>query len=305
MHTLTLEVDGDPLVVDVHLPLLARATPPLLLVHGWGGSGRYWRDTVARLAPRFGLVVPDLPGVGRSLPVGRPRDLFDQVRVLERLLAALGLARVHLVGHSMGGAMALVLAARRPELVGRLVLTSISLFRSDAERALFGAAMQVTGLLLGLRAPWMADLPLLARQSAARYFYEVPDDPALLRAGLLDYLSMHQGTAAACARSASDPAISGAAAQVRAPTLLIVSREDQLMPAANVDITAATIPDCRVAWIDRCGHLPMLERADEYAALLAGFLGGASDADAGGLGERSPSEEAELLRRPAAPNTPA
>lgn len=279
MHTFTLELDGDLLVTDVHLPLLPVDAPPLLLIHGWGGSGRYWRDTVARLAPRFGLIVPDLPGVGRSLPVGRPRDLFEQVAVLEQLLARLGVQRVHLVGHSMGGAMALVLAARRPELVERLVLTSISLFRSDAERAIFGVAMQVTGLLLGLRAPWMVDLPLLARQSAARYFYEVPDDPALLRAGLLDYLSMDQGTAAACARSASDPAISEAAARVRAPTLLIVSREDQLMPAANVDITAATIPDCRVVWIDRCGHLPMLERADEYAGLLAGFLAGAPNAD--------------------------
>ncbi|GAB4203912.1 MAG: alpha/beta hydrolase [Roseiflexaceae bacterium] len=272
MHTLTIDLEGDPLVADLHVPPALPDAPPVLLIHGWGGSGRYWRDTIARLGHRFALIVPDLPGVGRSLPVRQPRDLFDQVAAVERLLAALHLTRVHVVGHSMGSGMAIVLAARRPELVERLVLTSISLFRSDLERAVFGAVTEVAGLVMAMRAPWMADVPLLTRQSASRYFYQVPDDPELLRAAFLDYLTMDQATAVASARSASSPEIAAAAARIQAPTLLVVTREDRLMPAANVAATAATIPDCRVRWFERCGHMPMIECADEYATLVEEFL---------------------------------
>jgi pimeloyl-ACP methyl ester carboxylesterase len=270
MRTITIEVGGAPLVADVYDA--PAGAPTVLLIHGWGGSGRYWRPLVERLGERFGFLVPDLPGFGRSLPVRRARDTFDQVRALEALLAHVQVARAHLVGHSNGGAVAMVLAADRPELVDRLVLTSVGLFRNDAERAVFGAIMGLTSALMLVRAPWMADVPFLVQQSARRYFYRVPDDPALLRAGFLDYLTMDYETALASARSAVSDAIPAAARRITAPTLLVAAREDQSMPAANIAYTATVIPRCEVRWIERCGHLPMVERPDEYAAVVGEFL---------------------------------
>ena len=125
--------------------------PPVLLIHGWGGSGRYWRGTIERLGDRFGFVVPDLLGFGRSASVRRGRDIFDQVDALETLLTHLEISRAHVVGHSTGGAIAMVLAARRPDLVERLALTSVGLFRNVAERNLFNAVMGVTGAFMRLR----------------------------------------------------------------------------------------------------------------------------------------------------------
>jgi pimeloyl-ACP methyl ester carboxylesterase len=270
MRTITLDLDGDPFAADVYEA--PAGAPTVLLIHGWGGSGRYWRDTVKRLGDRFRFVVPDLPGSGRSLPVRRSRDTFDHVRTIEALLKHLELARVHVVGHSNGGAVAMLLAANRPDIVERLVLTSVGLFRNETERVAFGAIMGVTGAMMLFRAPWMADIPFLVQQSARRYFYAVPEDQALLREGFLDYLTMDYGTALASARSAVSDAIPEAAQRIQAPTLLIAAREDQSMPAANIEYTATVIPHCEVRWIARCGHLPMVERADEYAAILGEFL---------------------------------
>jgi pimeloyl-ACP methyl ester carboxylesterase len=272
MQTITLMLDTGPLVADIYEPPAPSTHPPVLLIHGWGGSGRYWRDTVARLSDQFRLVVPDLPGVGRSLPVRRGRDIFDQVAAIEALLAHLDIARAHVVGHSVGGAIAILLAANRPQLVERLVLTAVGLFRNDTERAVFSAVMSVTGALMLLRAPWMADIPFLAQQSARRYFYHIPDDPQLLRAGLVDYLTMDYDTALACARSGVSDAIPAAARRILSPTLLIAAREDQSMPEANVAYTATVIPGCQLRWIARCGHLPMVEKPDEYAAAVREFL---------------------------------
>ena len=175
----------------------------------------------------------------------------------------------------------MLLAANRPALVERLVLTAVGLFRSETERAIFGAVMGVTGVLMRARAPWMADIPFLAQQSARRYFYRIPDDPALLRAGFIDYLTMDYDTALACARSAVSNAIPEAARRIKAPTLLVAALEDQSMPAVNVAYTATVMPGCEVHWIAQCGHLPMVEKPDEYAAIVRAFLNETTDAPAG------------------------
>src|SRR5690348_5928528 len=119
MHTITIELDGGALVADVYDAAAPNDHPPVLLIHGWGGSGRYWQSTVERLRDRFTLVVPDLPGVGRALPVRRPFDMPAHAAAPEALLAHLRIERAHVVGHSMGGGIALLLAARRPELIDR------------------------------------------------------------------------------------------------------------------------------------------------------------------------------------------
>jgi pimeloyl-ACP methyl ester carboxylesterase len=273
-RTITLQREDGPLVADIYEPSAESDRLPVLLVHGWGGSGRYWHSLIERLESRFALIVPDLPGVGRSLPVQRPHDIFDHVATLEALLADQQITRVQIVGHSMGAAIALVLAAKRPELVERLVLTAMSLFRSETERAIFSMVTEVAGVFMHFRAPWMADLPLLTHQSASRYFYQVPDDEALLRAGFLDYLQMDHATALASARSAASMAIPAAARQVQAPTLLIAARQDQVMPVANVNYTVEVL-HCQLRWIEQSGHLPMVERPDEYAAVVREFLEGA------------------------------
>ncbi len=270
-HKTMVLSSGDPLVADVYWCSKPDGVP-ILLIHGWGGSGRYWQPSIDRLKQRYSLVVPDLPGVGRSMPVVQARSIFDQVQALEQLLEWLDLRRVRIVGHSMGAAIAILLAGQRPELVERLVLAGISLFRDDTERAQFSTFAEVASLVMRMRTPLFAELPILTRLFAQRFFYSVPNNDELLRDGFLDYLNMDYDTAVACMRSSTDARINEAAACLQMPTLLLVARNDQIMPVANVPDTVSTIPDCELRWIERSGHLPMVEHADEFAQLVDDFL---------------------------------
>ncbi|NDJ63276.1 MAG: alpha/beta hydrolase [Chloroflexi bacterium] len=271
-QTLTYQRPGGPVVVDIWEPETPGAVAPVLLVHGWGGSGSYWRQTAQALAATTRVIVPDLPGTGRSQPVRGPQNMYDQVETLAWLLDALEIDRVQIVGHSMGGAMSVLLSAQRPDQVERLVLTALTFFMTKQQEAIYAQVMGFFKVMMLLRHRSFVHVPGLSQMMAQQYFHRLPDDPAVLREGLMEYLRLDRETALACAGNATDAAIREAGAQVTAPTLLIASRQDQMMPMENVDFTLDIIPDSRVRWIEACGHLPMVEKPDAYLALLRDFL---------------------------------
>jgi len=274
MQTLSLDDADGPLVFDVWEPGQAAAQLPVLLVHGWGASGGYWRLAAERLAETSRVIVPDLPGTGRSQPVRRPQGMFEQATALTRILDALGIDRVQVVGHSMGGAMGLLLADAAGERVERLVLTSLCLFASRAEKRTFRILSKGFRIWLRLRKTPLAALPLFSKAMTSRYFYRMPRELDLVDGLYRDFLELDEASAIACAAGATDAAIDRAATRIRVPTLIIVCRQDGLMPVGNVDYTARQIPGSCVRWMDGSGHLPMLERPDEYVRLLRGFLQG-------------------------------
>lgn len=271
-QTITLKREYGSLVVDVWEPRTAANAPPILLIHGWGASGFYWCKTAHTLAATARVIVPDLPGTGRSLPVLKTRNMFDQVAALIELLDELDVEQVQVIGHSMGGAMALLLADALPERVKRLVLTSTCFFLDEQQIQIYESIMRFTFLSMRFRPSWLVDLPFMTRLTATHYFYRVPDEPALLRQGFLDYLQLDYKTAVACANDAGAPSIPAAGRRIRVPTLLVACRQDRVMPRGNVDYTVSSIPGCKVQWIDACGHLPMVEKPEEYEEILRNFL---------------------------------
>lgn len=271
-HTITLARSCGPLVVDVWEPAIPADVAPILLIHGWGGTGSYWHETAFELSIGAKVIVPDLPGTGRSQPVCKTQRLADQVETLIDLLDELEVERVQVVGHSMGGAMALLLAAAQPQRVERVILTSLSFFLTRLQKRVYHGVMSVFKASMGLRRPWMVSVPGLTQAMAKRYFHNVPENPTLLRRGLRDFLELDAGTAVACADDAPTDAIPEAGAKVKAPVMLIACRQDRVMPPENVAFTAETIPNCQVRWIEDCGHMPMLEKPDEYLTLLRSFL---------------------------------
>lgn len=271
-HHHSLDFAGGPLVFDVWEPQRPSGEVPVLLIHGWGASSSYWQLTARSLSQTTRVIVPDLPGTGRSQPVATPQGMHEQTASLSRILDALAIERVQIVGHSMGGAMGILVADAQRERVDRLVLTSLCLFTSDAQRQFFKFVALIFRLSLGLRGIPIARAPFFANRMAARYFHRVPPERELVDQLYQDFLELDAASANACAAGAVDPAIDEAAARIQAPTLLIACRQDDLMPMANVEFTASLIPQCEVHWMDQSGHLPMLERPDEYARLLRSFL---------------------------------
>lgn len=246
--------------------------PPLLLIHGWGGSSRYWRGTLEALGASRDVIAPDLPGFGESPPMDGP---LNSQRLAELTLAfadALGLERFDLNGHSFSAGVAAYMAARRPERVRRLVLTSFSTFRNEFERKMVDQVHKVMALWMALRRPWMAERRLFYRAVAGRFFYRIPADDALLRESVADFLKMDKRTAVESAASSANPQINVELARIQAPTLVIGSRQDNIMPPRGTPTVAELIPDARLIWIERCGHLPMIERPQLYHGIVGDFL---------------------------------
>lgn len=272
LTTTTLQLQSGPIVVDIWDACLPSDEPPILLIHGWGGAGGYWRQTAISLSATNKVIVPDLPGTGRSQPVKSTQNLFDQVNNVIDMLDQLGVEQVQVVGHSLGGAMAILLADRQPDRFERLVLTSTAFFINESQVQIYRTIMQGFKATFGFRNKLLASVPGVPQLMAQRYFYRIPKDEKMLREGLLDYLKLHAGTAAACADDVPDPSIPDAAKRLRVPVLLVVCHQDQITPVENVDYTADMISGCEVRWIDQCGHLPMVEQPEIYTELLRDFL---------------------------------
>jgi pimeloyl-ACP methyl ester carboxylesterase len=108
----------------VRYEVAGAAGEPVVMVHGLSGSTHWWARNLPALARRYRLYLVDLPGFGAMRRLGRQFVLAEAASWLSEWMRAVGLERAHVVGHSMGGYVAIQLAAGRPELVGRLVLVA-------------------------------------------------------------------------------------------------------------------------------------------------------------------------------------
>ncbi|MEI7644057.1 MAG: alpha/beta hydrolase [Chloroflexales bacterium] len=271
-------LDADPAPAQVMVgrkPIYYRrhgSGRPLLLLHGWGGSSRYWRGTLAALSANHDVIAPDLPGFGDSPPLDGHANIHRVVDTVVAFADKLGLAQFDLNGHSFSASVAVYVAAHYPDLVRRLVLTSFSTFRNEPERRFVLQVHKVLTLWMALRRPWMADRRMFYRAVSSRLFYRLPADDQILRESFTDFLKMDKRTSLASAGSVGDPEINPALRQIRAPTLIIGSRQDSIMPPGGTPVAAKLVPNSRLVWIERCGHLPMIERPDIYNRMLTEFL---------------------------------
>ncbi len=250
--------------------LVAGEGDPLLLVHGLGGSAANWVALVPLLLPGRRLLVPDLPGHGGSSPLPAAPSLNGFADRIGLLLDG----PTAVVGHSLGGAIALRLAIRWPELVNRLVLAGAAGISSGTRRARYGLA--ITALLKPGRriAPHRR---LVGRSAALKTLvfgrWGAADPPALpaeVAEAFLVGPERHTDTASAAQALVRDdprPDLD----RVRCPTLLLWGARDNQLPVSDAFEYARRLrAPLRV--IADCGHLLIGERPDACADAIASFL---------------------------------
>jgi len=229
--------------------------PALLLLHGAAGSHLVWPGALRRLAGTRVLAL-DLPGHGRSAPPGR-RAIAHYAAVVSDFIAALALPEVVIAGHSMGGAIALTVALEPPAALRGLVLLSTA------------PRLRVNDTLLG---GGLADLTAVANFIVDYGFAAAPDElRGKTRQAILDTgATTTFGDFLACSRFDARAQLAG----LHLPALVIGGSEDRLVTPRQTDALAEGLPHARRARLDGAGHFVMLERPDETAALVAGFLAG-------------------------------
>jgi pimeloyl-ACP methyl ester carboxylesterase len=248
--------------------------PPLLLVHGILSSIYTWRDLLPLLAREHDVVALDLPGFGASdQPVGLSGSVYPGV--LLGLMGEIGIQRAEIVGHSLGGAVACLLAAEHPERVERLVLVAPAGFNLAAE--------ELPWILRAVEWPPVGALleRLPVRRALVRMaLRQVVYDDALVTAERVEeyWAPLTRPGAVASLRAllssrhalgASFPEV---AARVRAPTLLLWGRDDAWIPISDAERFLAAISGSRKHVLERCGHLPQEERPRDTAGLILEFL---------------------------------
>jgi 3-oxoadipate enol-lactonase len=248
-YTLHYQALGDP------------AKPPLLLIMGIALSARAWDRLPHLLAGDFQVLVFDNLGTGRSARRGfayRMRDLADDAAAV---VATAGVGSAHVFGISMGGMIAQELAIRHPERVRSLALgCTFASFREGTAPS-FRTKLDLLLLNLGLVTPariarllvsaeWHAQHPEGARnwlrqaeRTALRF--AIAQVLAVARHHALDRLG-----------------------QIRAPTLVLTGSADKLVPPANSEVLARSIPGARLQLIRGAGHVFPLEREEETVRAL-------------------------------------
>lgn len=219
------------------------AGEPVVLVHGLSGSTRWWTPVLPALAEERAVYLVDLPGFGTMR--GRRFVLADASSWLARWLEGVGLGRASVVGHSLGAAVALRLAAVHGERIERLVLVAPA------------------GLAIGRSLAGNAASLLVALRRASPRFLSVLATDAL-RAGPRTLLR--------ATREILGEDVRDALAEVSAPALVIAGETDTLVPLAAAELVASTIPGARLVVLEGAGHVPMFDRPDAFAGVVTEFL---------------------------------
>jgi 2-hydroxymuconate-semialdehyde hydrolase len=259
------------------------APPPVLLLHGSGpgvSAAANWRTVIPALGAGRRVIAPDQLGFGRTA-TGEPRT-YGRAAWTDHALAlldALGVGTVDVVGNSMGGAIALSMAAARPAAVRRIVLMGtmgVAMALPAGLDAVWGYRPSVEGMreIIGL----FADDRRLITDDLVQMRYEASTRPPVRDSWAAMFPEPRQ-------RWVDDLALSGSElARITQPVLMVHGRDDRVVPwtsssARLVDL----LPDCRLHVIGGSGHWTMIERTAEFLAVVEPFLAGRAG---GGVGTR-------------------
>ena len=248
---------------------------PLVLLHGAGTSGAIWRRATPLLARGDRRVVaPDLPGYGGSPAAGRGFALDAVADALAAGLDEEGVpAPYDLVGHSMGGGIAIVLAASRPELVRRLVLVAPAGLAAlpAAVAALLGAVAAPFAIARRRVATPLTASALVRRLALAGVAYDgarVPPEHA--RAALASSAGATRIGPGLASAAAAD--LRGELARLRGPIGLVWGEHDQIIPRRRIEVIHSVRTDVVLRIVPDTAHAPMLERPEAFCAALEDVL---------------------------------
>jgi pimeloyl-ACP methyl ester carboxylesterase len=275
-----LPPQGDTLTIDGNRIqyLDAGSGPPVVLLHGLGGQMRnFTYGLVDRLTGEFRVIVPDRPGSGHSVRApGASARLGVQADVIAGLIGALQLDRPLLVGHSLGGALALVIALKHPGLARGLALISPLTQPQETVPAAF-RGLAVSSKLLRWLIAWTLSTPMaMAKRDRvldALFGPELPPDDLALRAGFMLALrpkSFYASSSDLMAAREELPGLQARYGNVQAPVSILFGDGDQILdPRLHGESMVRQIPGLSYTTLAGGGHMIPLTRPDEVAAFIA------------------------------------
>lgn len=254
--------------------------PIVVMLHGFTGSKENWYPLAERLRGKYRLLIPDLPGWGQSerkpgVDYGYAAqasrvDAFIRQVVSGRYGFTEG-GQVVLLGHSMGGGIAALVAARHPHEVTRVGLLDASgvHFKDNV----FGAQVLAGGNPFAVtdRASLKHYIDTVFHRDDAKPWIPWPASSGFI-AKRVDDAAFEQSVLDSIGRGPERFAPGDAAAKIRQPTLLLWGREDVVVDPSALDLYAQKIPQASKVLLDDCGHMSLVERPDAVAAAVTTLI---------------------------------
>jgi len=234
--------------------------PTLVLLHGAGDHAGSWALVAKELSAQYTLVIPDLAGHGRSFPRTGPIHVADVLTGLEAVVGGEArLGPVTVVGNSLGGWMALLLAHRHPEWFERAVVISGGAIRGQNTqvKVIPSTREEARATVAATRDPASPPVPDFVLDDIVRNAQRGP-----------------LGRFAATAAGMGDYLLDGRLHEVQVPVELVWGESDRLMPLDYARRLAEGLPRARLTTIPRCGHVPQVECPAALVATLRHVLGG-------------------------------
>jgi pimeloyl-ACP methyl ester carboxylesterase len=233
--------------------------PVLVLVHGLGASAESWRDSIRYLARGYRVVALDLPGYGKS---DKPRSNYSieyHAAALNDFIDALGRDKVALVGNSMGGWIAAMVALKNPEKISHLILVDSAGLRRDAAASPINlnpaTKEEMRALLLAL----FSNKSLVTEKLVNDQWEYRKDIRSTVQATLESF-------------KAKLPLLDERLKDIKIPTLIIWGRDDALIPLEYAEKFAKGIPGSKLVVIDSAGHIPQVEKPAVFYRAIKGFV---------------------------------
>jgi pimeloyl-ACP methyl ester carboxylesterase len=252
----------------------AGSGPPLVLIHDLLVSHLEFERVIGQLASRYRVLAPDLPGFGESekpSPARYAYGIESFAEAMVDMIAGLELGRVSVVGHSLGGAAAIALAAEHPELVDRLVLVDAMTypFRLD-----FLSRLPMLPVVGGV---WFKQL--YGRRLFRKFFrdnvfspgFSIPTERIDRYYEIFNTPAARESAHAVLQSIRDTRAIVARIPRITAPTLVMWGRDDRMFPAAFGQRLAREIAGARLDVLD-AGHSPNEERPEDFVRILTQFV---------------------------------
>jgi pimeloyl-ACP methyl ester carboxylesterase len=242
--------------------------PVVILLHGLGGDGSNWAQTMGPLAEKYRVIAPDQIGFGRSDKPFLSYRVGTLVDFLDGFYKELKIERASLVGNSLGGWTAAAFTLAHPEKVDRLVLVDSA-----------GFALPKDGSDVSIRSLLNPSTREGVRQLLSSIFYNKQIFTSDLAVDTV-YARSIQTNAGYTIQKFLESVMRGEdmldnrLSAIKQPTLIIWGREDQLTPLAGGERFNKEIAGSQLLVIDKCGHVPQIEHAGEFNNALIKFLGG-------------------------------
>ena len=253
--------------------------PVLLLIHGMAGTSENWREVIGPLARRHTVVAPDLPGHGGSAPGAGDYSLGALAAVLRDLLVALGHDRATLVGHSLGGGIAMQFSYQFPEITERLVLVSSGGLGPEVSPILRAAALPGADAFIGATAAVGSTVGSVLGRGLSAVGLRPSADVAEVARG---YASLVDRDRRAAFLATLRGVVGTGGQRVHAgdrlylaegvPVLIVWGARDPIIPVQHGESAHAALAGSRLEVFEGVGHLPQLERPAHFVDVLERFV---------------------------------